>query len=102
MKYFGIIKCFNLHDFVVQRNCSMYTKQKNVILTEKQTLEDEIRNLQTYEIMLENARIWIHFRLSMTLIDSKMLNIITAIKSMQFCPICHATPKLFNNISKEN
>jgi len=76
-------------------------KTKNVILTEKQALEDEIRNLQTYKIVLENGHIRIHFRLSIILIDGKVLNIITT-KSMQSCPICRVTPKLFNNISKEN
>lgn len=46
---------------------------RDVILTEKQALEDEIRNLQTYEIVSEKGRIRIHFRLSMTLIDAKCL-----------------------------
>jgi len=34
----------------------------------------------------------------MTLIDGKVLNIITGTKSMQSCPICQATPKQFNNL----
>lgn len=35
----------------------------------------------------------------MTLIDGKVLNVITGTRSMQTCPICHATPKEFNDLS---
>jgi len=92
-------KMFQSPRFCRPKKLQYVHETKNVILIEKQALEDEIRNLQTYEIVLENGHIRIHFRLSMTLIDGKVLNIITATKSMQSCPICHATPKLFNNIS---
>lgn len=68
-----------------------YVKEtKDIILAEKQALEDEIKNLQIHDIVLENGHIRIHFRLS-----AKCL---TGTKLMQFYPICHATPKQFNNI----
>jgi len=34
--------------------------------------------------------------LSLTLIDGKVLNVLTGTKSMQTCPICHRNPKDFN------
>lgn len=72
---------------------------KEIILLEKKALDDEIGNLQTHAIIcLGNVRICTKFQLYMTLIDEKVLNNITETSSMQSCPICHATPKQFNNI----
>lgn len=49
----------------------------------------------------ENHCIRIHYAVFFTLIDGKVLNAITNTKSMQACPICHATPKQFNDLSNK-
>jgi len=80
-----------------------YVKEsRDVILKQKQNINDQINRLQTFEISLEECHIRINFSLHMTLIDGKVLNIITNTRSMQTCPICHATPKQFNDLSNIN
>jgi len=80
-----------------------YVKEsRDVILKQKQNIDDQINRLQTFEISLEECHIRINFSLHMTLIDGKVLNIITNTRSMQTCPICHATPKQFNDLSNIN
>lgn len=73
-------------------------KTKDVILQQKEALENEIEQLQTLKIVVDNRSIFVHFALHLTLIDGKVLAIITN-TSMQNCPICHATPKNFNDLS---
>ncbi|XP_011872388.1 PREDICTED: uncharacterized protein LOC105564550 [Vollenhovia emeryi] len=76
-----------------------YIKEsKNVILQQKEIFENEIKQLQTLKIVLDDRSIFVHFALHLTLIDGKVLAIITN-TSMQSCPICHATPKNFNDLS---
>lgn len=63
-------------------------------------MDSQISNLQTTEILLQDdTTLIVHFSLFMTLIDGKVLNYITGTKSMQTCPLCRATPKLFNDLS---
>ena len=52
--------------------------------------------------MLGDCCIRIHFSLHLTLIDGKVLSTITNTKSMQSCPICHAKPKQFNDLSNRD
>lgn len=74
-----------------------------VILRQKDYVEKQIDELQSYRLTVDDIRsVSIHFSLFLTLIDGKVLNIITGTKSMQTCPICHATPKLFNDLSKKS
>lgn len=74
----------------------------DVVLKQKNDIEKQIKNLQVIDIQLDDIyRIRIHCSLFLTLIDGKVLNIITNTKSMQTCPICHATPKQFNNLSNK-
>lgn len=54
------------------------------------------------QIKLQEYTVSVHFSLYLTLIDGKVLNVITGIKSMQICPICHATPRQFNDLSNIN
>jgi len=79
-------------------NIQYCTESKNIILNQKQCIENQIDKLEALEIILDSLKIVIHFSLFMTLIDGKVLNIITGTKSMQSCPICQATPKQFNNL----
>lgn len=75
------------------------TESKEVVLSQKCEIEKQISELQTLKIKLNDKNIIIHFSLFLTLIDGKILNIITGTKSMQTCPICQATPKSFNDLS---
>lgn len=68
---------------------------------QKQTVENEIDKLQPFVIVSGSYRITIHLSLYLTLIDGKVLNIITNTRSIQSCPICHETPKNFNNLSNK-
>jgi len=80
-----------------------YVKEsKDVTLQQKQAIENEIDKLQPFVLVSGSYRIIIHFSLYFTLIDGKVLNVITNTHSMQSCPICHATPKNFNNLSNIN
>lgn len=80
-----------------------YVKESaDIIATQKASIEAEIDELQTLEIDLNNVNVRIHFSLFLTLIDGKVLNIITNTKSTQACPICHATPKQFNDLSNRS
>ena len=77
-------------------------ESKTLILTEKRNVEEQINQLEALEVALDDThRIQIHFSLFLTLIDGKVLNIITGKKSMQTCPICHATPRTFNDLSNK-
>lgn len=80
----------------------MYMKESaELILKVKNDLENQINELEAHEIILSGVKIQVHFSLYLTLIDGKVLNIRTDTKSMQTCPICHATPKMFNNLSNK-
>lgn len=72
---------------------------RDVILRQKQAIEDQIRNLRSFNINLENTKVQVRFSLFMTLIDGKVLSIVTNTSSMQTRPISHATPKHFNDLS---
>ncbi|XP_026828955.1 uncharacterized protein LOC109611090 [Ooceraea biroi] len=76
-------------------------ESRDVIVAQKFCIEQQIAKLQVFEIMLQNFSIKIHFSLFLTLIDGKVLNTLTDTKSMQTCPICHATPKQFNDLSNK-
>lgn len=68
------------------------------IKLQKQLIDEQIEKLEYLEIEKSEYKIRIHFSLHMTLIDGKVLNAITETKSSQTCPICHATPKQFNDL----
>lgn len=74
-----------------------YIKEsKALILEEKSNLDEEIRNLQHLNLHVTDDKILrVKFNLHMTLIDGKVLNVLTDTKSSQSCPICGATPKVF-------
>lgn len=49
-------------------------------MKQKQAVEEQINKLQVFEVMLNNYHIRIHFSLVLTLIDGKVLNVITGTK----------------------
>lgn len=69
------------------------------ILKEKQNIDKQIEDLQELQITLLNGKvIKIKYTMFMTLIDGKVLNVLTGTKSSQACPICGATPSNFLKI----
>lgn len=73
---------------------------KESILREELDLRKEIDALQNLLIHIGNGKtVQISFKLYLTLIDGKVLNILTGTKSTQACPICGATPTDFLNIT---
>jgi len=71
-------------------------ESKELILSEYNNLEKEISSLQLFQTITENTNISVEFVLSLTLIDGKVLNVLTGTKFTQTCPICHRDPKDFN------
>lgn len=57
-------------------------ESRDVILRQKQAIEDQIEKLQSFDIMLEDYKVQLRFLLFMTLIDDKMLSIVTNTTSM--------------------
>lgn len=63
-------------------------------------LDQQIKNLKDLEIEIgEGKVINIHFKPFLTVIDGKVLSVLTDTKSSQACPICKATPKDFLSIT---
>jgi len=71
-------------------------ESKEFILSEYNNLEKEISSLQLFQTITENGNISVEFVLSLTLIDGKVLNVLTGTKSMQTCSNSHRNPKHFN------
>ena len=66
------------------------------ILKENAKLHFEIKNVLPFVYEDENQkRYTINFELKMTLIDGKVLNVLTETLSTQCCPICGAKPLQF-------
>lgn len=66
------------------------------ILEEKVNLDTQISNLKPFMCtVLQERSIKISYDLNMTLIDGKVLNILTGTNSCQCCPICGSKPTQF-------
>lgn len=78
-----------------------YIKEtREIILEEDLDLKRQIAELKNIRIQVDETRIIeICFKLSLTLIDGKVLNVLTNTKSSQTCPICGANPKDFMKIT---
>lgn len=72
----------------------------DLIMEQKGVIENE--NLKCIEIKVGEICLRIHFTLRLTSIDGKVLDTITDTKSMQTCPICHATPTQFNDLTNKD
>lgn len=69
-----------------------------VVLGEKEDVQSEIDLLSNFAGYSAMNEIDIVYSLHLTLIDGKVLNILTGTKSTQRCPICQALPSTFNNL----
>ena len=77
-----------------------YVKETTAhILKEKKAMDEEIARLVTYLAPTGEWMIKVTYSLHMTLIDGKILNVITGTPSMQTCPVCKAKPTQFNDLS---
>ena len=74
---------------------------KEHVMKEKNEIDQQIEKLSDFEMELPNDKVLkINYKLYMTLIDGKILNILTDTKSSQACPICGATPQKFTSIKE--
>lgn len=72
---------------------------KEVVLKEGAELRKQIEELESLTIQIEEFKaVEISFNMNLTVIDGKVLNILTETKSTQSCPICGASPTDFINI----
>lgn len=67
------------------------------IQEEKHNLDMQVANLQNFKS--HSANISVNFKTYMTLIDGKVLNVLTNTKSTQCCPICAINPKALMHIN---
>lgn len=74
-----------------------FTKETTThIVAEKSDLDRQIKALVPFEYEIDsNKKVTITYELCMTLIDGKVLNVLTGTKSTQCCPLCGATPTQF-------
>ena len=79
-----------------------YMKEtKEHVLKEKNEIDLQIEKLSDFKMKLPNDKVLkINYKLYMTLIDGKILNILTNTKSNQACPICGVTLQKFINIKE--
>lgn len=69
---------------------------KETILKERAEIEEQIKKLETFQVQInEKSCINVKFKLFLTIIDGKVLNVLTETPSYQTCPICGATPNDF-------
>ena len=70
-------------------------------MKEKKEIDLQSEKLSDFEKELPNDKVLkINYKLYMTLIDNKILNILSDTKSSQACTICRATPQKFINIKE--
>lgn len=73
-------------------------ESKDVVKKKHQDMLSEISNLVPYTTSVGESVFNIQYDLLLTIIDGKVLNIITDTASVN-CPICGATPSMFNVLS---
>lgn len=68
------------------------------ILEERDYFDKQIRKLLSYNYSLTGEIVFtVSFQMHLTLIDGKVLNVLTNTTSNSSCPLCHATQKQFNS-----
>lgn len=74
--------------------------KESVDLTKKTTdeVEDQIKNLDTFETTVDGTIVRVKYDLSLTMIDTKVCNSLTDTTSAMRCYICKCTSKDFNDI----
>lgn len=74
-----------------------------MITREAADLNKQIQELENLRVEIEAGKIIeITFRMFLTVIDGKVLNVLTDTKSNQKCPICHATQTDFLKVTDYN
>lgn len=70
-----------------------FTKEtKEVIIKEADDLKEQILELEKLQFEIDAGKIIeVTFKMSLTVIDGKVLNVLTNTSSYQKCPICHCT-----------
>lgn len=69
-----------------------------ITLKEKESVENEIAALIPFIVTIAGIKVTVLFKMYLTMIDGKVLAVITHTKSKQSCCICKANPKDFNNL----
>ncbi len=75
---------------------SQETKEKTT--TEVANIEAQIQRLQPTTVTAYGKSISVFHRLVMTMIDGKVCQALTDTPSASTCVVCHATPKMMNNL----
>lgn len=73
-----------------------------LILKERENLDNQTQNLQDYVYRFKTQEISVQYNGHLTLIDGKILNILTGTNSCQSCPICGAKPTQLLNTKDFN
>lgn len=58
----------------------------------------EIENLKPYDLIINGKKFVVSYRLYLTMVDGKLVNVLTDTSSAQRCYICQATSSQFNNL----
>jgi hypothetical protein len=73
-----------------------------IILAERDWVEDQIKRLGLFTDKLESGLVvTITFNLHLTVIDGKVLSILSEASSQQTCPICGAKPSQMNDLTNK-
>lgn len=74
----------------------------DLILKEKYNLDIQIKNLKNYIYTNKQNNVIVEYKPYMTLIDGKVLNVLTKTNSCQSCPLCGAKPTQLLNTTDFN
>lgn len=74
-------------------------KDTESTVNEMQYIEEQIKSLVPFEIVIDGKKISIVYNMAFTMIDGKVCNALTSTKSAQRCYLCRATSKDFNEIN---
>ena len=78
----------------------IYGKEtKELIVAEANNLKDKIENLLTTKVNYKNSNVDINHQLIFTMIDGKVMQVLTDTKSAMTCVYCGVTPKDMNNLN---
>jgi len=74
----------------------------DTILAEKMFGESQIKELTEFIYTTSNIVFKVAYDLHLTVIHGKVPSVITGAPSQQSCPICGATPKQFNDLTRQS
>jgi len=75
-----------------------FHENTEAILNEMNYIKQQESNLVPFESVIDGKEISVSYQLAFTMIDGKVCNAITNNASTQYCYLCKATSKDFNNI----